>query len=184
MIPLGKQLLVRDTKIEIMMNLPSQRIPLLTSLATLLLVAGFPFAAAGQTAALDPSGSQRIDSSAVAQTVDRFYAALVDGDSTAVAHLLAPDAIILEGGARETRTEYLGHHFHSDHAFLSAVERKTSTREIRLEGKTAWVTSTGRMHGTYDGQSYNLSTAGLLVLRRKDGNWRIQAIHWSSRSRQ
>ncbi len=156
----------------------------LTALTIGLLGVGTPIGAVGQTSATKTTGSQPIDSSAVAQTVDRFYAALVDGDSAAVARLLAPDAVILEGGGRETRTEYLGQHFHSDHAFLSALNRETTSRQIRGMDDVAWVTSTRRLYGTFKDQTYDLRSAGLIVLRRNGDDWRIQAVHWSSRSRE
>lgn len=155
-------------------------------LSVLLCVTSVPSGAAGRThvdGALASSSRHPVDSSAVARTVDRFYTALVAGDSTTVAGLLAPDAIVLEGGGRETRLEYLGHHFHSDHAFLSALTRETESRQIRVEGDVAWVTSKGRLHGTFRDRAFDLTTTGLLVLRRTGGDWRIEAIHWSSRSR-
>lgn len=123
---------------------------------------------------------------AASRTADRFHAALAAGDRAAVEALLLPDAVVLEGGKSESRTEYFGHHFGSDAAFLAAVEREPRMRETEVAGDVAWVASMSRLHGTYDGRDLDLDSAELLVLRRDasapDG-WRVAAVHWSSRSR-
>ena len=135
-------------------------------------------------------GMMRSDSErevAASRTADRFHTALAAGDRAAVEALLLPDAVVLEGGKTESRTEYFGHHFGSDAAFLAAVEREPLTRETEVAGDAAWVASTSRLHGTYDGRDLDLDSAELLVLRRDasapDG-WRVAAVHWSSRSRE
>lgn len=123
---------------------------------------------------------------AASRTADRFHRALAAGDRAAVEALLLPDAVVLEGGKSESRTEYFGHHFGSDAAFLAAVEREPRMRETEVAGDVAWVASMSRLHGTYDGRDLDLDSAELLVLRRDaaapDG-WRVAAVHWSSRSR-
>lgn len=123
------------------------------------------------------------DSVEVVQTVERFQEALVEGDSLAVAALLLPEAVVLEAGSRETKTEYLSHHFHSDGAFLRAMTRELNARQVQVAGDAAWVASTSRLHGAYRDRQRDLSSAELLVLRRTSEGWRIAAVHWSSRSR-
>lgn len=124
---------------------------------------------------------------AAGRTADRFYTALAAGDRAAVEALLLPDAVVLERGKTEARAEYLGHHFGSDTAFLAAVEREPLTRKSDVAGDAAWVASTSRLHGTYEGRTLDLDSAELLVLRRDasapDG-WRVAAVHWSSNSRE
>jgi ketosteroid isomerase-like protein len=124
---------------------------------------------------------------AASATADRFHTALVAGDRAAVEALLLPDAVVLEGGKAEARAEYLGHHFGSDAAFLAAVEREPLTRKTDVAGDAAWVASTSRISGAYEGRTLDLDSAELLVLRRDasapDG-WRVAAVHWSSTSRE
>lgn len=131
----------------------------------------------------DHAAMHAADSAEVVQTVERFQEALVAGDSTGVAKLLLPEAVILEAGGRETKTEYLSHHFHSDGAFLGAMTREPGSREVHITGDVAWVTSTSRLHGTYRDRRRDLSSAELMVLRRTPEGWRVAAIHWSSRAR-
>ena len=123
---------------------------------------------------------------AASRTADRFHAALAAGDRAAVEALLLPDAVVLEGGKAEARTEYFGHHFGADAAFLAAVEREPRTRRMGVVGDVAWVASTSRLTGTYEERALDLDSAELLVLRRDasapDG-WRVAAVHWSSGAR-
>jgi hypothetical protein len=124
---------------------------------------------------------------AASRTADRFYTALTAGDRAVVESLLLPDAVVLEGGKAEARAEYLGHHFGSDIAFLASVEREPLTRTTDVAGDAAWVASTSRVSGAYEGRTLDLDSAELLVLRHDaaapDG-WRIAAVHWSSASRE
>lgn len=125
---------------------------------------------------------------AASRTAERFHAALVAGDRTSIEALLLPNAVVLEGGKAESRTEYLGHHFGRDAAFLSAVEREPRTRRVEVEvaGEVAWVSSTSRLFGTYEGRALVLDSAELLVLHRDataPEGWRVAAVHWSSATR-
>ena len=56
-----------------------------------------------------------------AATVAAFYAALAAGDAAAAQQLLAPDAIVVEGGVVESRSEYVGHHLALDIQFARAL---------------------------------------------------------------
>ncbi len=141
----------------------------------------FLLAAVSQQSYAQPAAPA--DSAQVVQTVERFHEALAAGDSAAAAALLLPEATVLEGGGLETKTEYLGHHFHADHAFLSAMTREPTSRTVHIAEGVAWVASTSRLQGTYDGRPLDLSSAELMVLRRTPDGWRIASIHWSSRSR-
>ena len=126
---------------------------------------------------------QPADSAAVAATVHRFHAALAAGDSAAVSSLLAPGAVILESGGVETREEYLGGHLRGDIAFAQAVASERGPIGVRIAGDVAWATSTSSMSGEFRGREVNSNGAELMVLLRTDGQWRIAAIHWSSRAR-
>lgn len=46
-----------------------------------------------------------------------------------------------------------------------------------------WATSTPAAQGDFRGRSVNSAGAELMVLTRVTDGWRINAIHWSSRSR-
>ena len=122
------------------------------------------------------------DATAVAAVVERFHAALASGDSATVLALLAPEARILESGGVETRAEYASHHLPADIAFASAVARERGPVEVTVNGDVAWAVSTSRSQGTYRDRPVDSRGAELVVLTREDGAWRIQAVHWSSRS--
>lgn len=122
------------------------------------------------------------DSAAVVSTVERFHAALARGDSAAVMSLLTPGARIVESGGVETREEYTHHHLPADMAFAAAVPRERGPIEVTVRGDVAWAVSTSRSRGTYREREIDSRGAELVVLSRDGGDWRIEAVHWSSRS--
>lgn len=127
-------------------------------------------------------GAVANDSAAVVAVVERYNEALASGDSVTALSLLAPDAVILESGGVETREEYRSHHLPSDIAFARAVRRERGPVRVTVQGDVAWVSSTSTSQGEYGGRTVNSAGAELMVLSRLSGDWRIRAIHWSSRA--
>lgn len=124
------------------------------------------------------------DSAAVVEVIEGFHETLAARDSAAVDAMLLPDAVILESGGLETKEEYFGHHFGADAAFLENMDREIERRQVRIEEGTAWVSTTSRLSGTYNGESLDIDSAELMVLREMPEGWRIAAIHWSSREQE
>jgi ketosteroid isomerase-like protein len=125
----------------------------------------------------------RPDSASVAATVNGFQNALSSGDSAAALALLAPDAVILESGGIETRSEYRSHHLSGDVSFARAVKSVRSQLKVTVSGTTAWTTSTSTTQGDYNGRAINSTGAESMVLSKTAAGWRIRQIHWSSRNR-
>jgi ketosteroid isomerase-like protein len=123
------------------------------------------------------------DSAAVAATVKRFHHALEQGDTATVLALLAPDAVILESGASETRNSYREHHLPADMVFLRSTRSAPGPLRVVTNGGAAWVTSVSTVDGTAAGKPVALLSAELVVLSRTEAGWVIRAIHWSSRNR-
>jgi len=133
------------------------------------------------TASVDvPAQSPAADSTAVTATVHAFHQALAAGDAGGALRLLAADAVILESGARETRAEYAAHHLSADIEFARAVPMQRGPMQVAVAGDTAWVSSTGKLQGTFQARAIDLATAELMVLSRTASGWEIRAIHWSS----
>ena len=109
---------------------------------------------------------------AASATADRFHAALAAGDRAGMEALLAPDAVVLEGGGHESRAEYLSHHFARDAEFLSGTAPEPLYRRTGVAGDAAWVASTQRIG--------DVEMAELLVMKRTPDGWRVAAVHWSS----
>jgi len=136
----------------------------------------------GEPPATDPVGATEIsDSTAVAQVVQAFHHSLEAGDSMEVTQLLAEDALILESGDLENRKEYLSHHLSADMAFAASAERTAESVRVTIVGDVAWVVSSSRTIGMVRGRPVDSRGAELMVLSRDGGEWRIRAIHWSSR---
>jgi ketosteroid isomerase-like protein len=129
-----------------------------------------------------PAAAQSSADSAVLAVIERYHVALAAADTAAVERLLASDAIILESGGIETRAEYLQHHLPGDIAFAAAVPRQRGDVRVVVLGDVAWATSSSTTRGEFRGRTVNSSSAELMVLRRVAGEWKIAAIHWSSRA--
>jgi ketosteroid isomerase-like protein len=123
------------------------------------------------------------DSAAVASVVERYHRALESADSAGALAFLASDAVILESGGIETREEYRSHHLPADIAFAQAVKGVRSPIRVVVRGDVAWATSTSTTQGDFRGRPVNSAGAELMVLTRTIDGWKINAIHWSSRSR-
>lgn len=154
-------------------------------------LAGVVLIAAGLTFGAAPAESQHAhhaasggtaDSAAVAEVVHRYHHALASGDSAAALTLLADDALILESGGIETRSEYRAHHLQSDIGFASAIASDRGPVRVVVRGDVAWTISTSTMRGRYRDRDINSAGAELMVLTRTPPGWRISAIHWSSRN--
>lgn len=119
----------------------------------------------------------------VIKTLDAFHQAILDNDNQAAKKLLSESVRILEGGNIETKDEYLSHHFHSDGKFLSSMKREIESRNVSIDGNTAWVSTQTHTWGTYSDRKLDLNSLELAVLQKEEGNWQITALHWSSRSK-
>ncbi|MAL18775.1 MAG: DUF4440 domain-containing protein [Balneola sp.] len=117
----------------------------------------------------------------VLEALDNFKTAIIENDSEAASSVMADDVLILEGSGMETKEEYLSHHFHSDGKFLKAMDREILTQKISIEGNTAWVSTVSSMKGTYSEREIDLTSLELAVLKKAGSDWKITAIHWSSR---
>ena len=151
---------------------------LLTQLIRFTLVLAFLLPAPTRLARAQGASA---DAAAVASVVRGFHVALEAGDSQAVSRLLAPDAVILESGERETRQEYLEHHLQADIKFAQAVPTQYGKIDVTVSGEVAWATSTSVTQGTYQSKPVNLVGAELMVLAKTPAGWVIRSIHWSSR---
>lgn len=141
------------------------------------------FSAFSAVNTVEAQNTKAADSTAAAKVVDDYHAALSSGDSARALSLLAPDAVILESGGMETRAEYRSHHLGSDMSFAKAVKSERSPVVVRIDGNTAWTSSTSVTQGTFNGRPINSLGAESMVLTRGPDGWRIRAIHWSSRNR-
>ena len=148
------------------------------SLTRITLVAALLLATPMRPAYAQGSGPEAAN---VASVVRGFHAALEAGDSQAASRLLAPDAVILENGDRETRKEYLDHHLQADIKFAQAIPARRSKADVTVSGDAAWAVSTSVTQVTYQSKPIDLVGAELMVLSKAPGGWIIRSIHWSSR---
>ena len=138
----------------------------------------------GQTSAESRSILHHADSAGVAEVVNNYHNALSTGDSSAALALLADDAVILESGGMESRSEYRSHHLAGDISFARAVKSAPAAAiQVTIAGSSAWTASTSTTQGTFNGRTINSLGAESMVLTKSTDGWRIRSIHWSSRNR-
>jgi ketosteroid isomerase-like protein len=135
-----------------------------------------------QQPAHDPSHHMG-DSAAAVSVLHRFHEALEKGDSATALSLLASDVTILESGSIETLAEYRSHHLAADIEFAKAVPSKRTVVSVNVVDGAAWVASTSITQGQNNGRAVNSAGAELIVLKKVGADWKISAIHWSSRRR-
>ena len=119
----------------------------------------------------------------VVAPLQAFYAAMKTGDKAAAMAQIAPDAVFVESGKLETRTEYEMNHLPADIDFEKQITGKRSPWQVKTQGDTAWVIATTEYDGTVDGAPVDFVSAQLAVLTSANGEWKIRSIHWSSRRR-
>lgn len=117
-----------------------------------------------------------------ARVVDAFHDALAKGDRGAAQALLDENVQIYEQGwVERSRAEYAAHHLDSDIAFSTATTLSRAARSGAVLGDLAYVSSEGKIAGTFKGKAIDSITLETMVLRREGSGWRIVHIHWSSR---
>ncbi|MDA0671767.1 MAG: nuclear transport factor 2 family protein [Bacteroidetes bacterium] len=121
------------------------------------------------------------DEATIKQVLVDFKTAIITNDSEVASELLHDEVEILEGRTKESKEQYLSHHFHSDGRFLSAIERVDLSQDIKIEGNVAWVSTITAMTGTYNYNEIDLTSLELAVLKKQENDWKIIALHWSSR---
>lgn len=135
--------------------------------------------AAGAPLAAQPAA----DEAAVRAVVTRFHNAVTSGDAAGAMTIVADDALFLEAGGVETRSEYEKNHLPGDIEFEKSVGVKRSALRVVVAGDAAWTTCTSEFKGTFQGRTIDSIGTELMVLSRRAGGWQIRAVHWSSRAR-
>ena len=130
-----------------------------------------------------PAPRSESDSAAVATVVRDFHDALSRGDSARALTLLAHDAVILESGYVESRSEYRSNHLAEDIKFAKAVASKRGPLQVSVHGTTAWSAGTSTSKGMMSGKAIDSFGAESMVLTKEPVGWRIRSIHWSSHKR-
>lgn len=145
--------------------------------SALLLASAYLFITAGHS-----FGEPVAPDAAIVSTVEAFHKALEAGEADKVMALLAPDALIVEGGTVQTRDEYQREHVTEDIAFARAVPVTSRKVAVRQDGNAAWVTTMSRTVGEFHKKFVDSTGVETVVLTKTSDGWRIRSIHWSSHS--
>ncbi|MEI6737335.1 MAG: nuclear transport factor 2 family protein [Pseudomonadota bacterium] len=121
----------------------------------------------------------------VLAVVDQLRSAIKSGDAALAERAMAENINIFEQGHSEkSRTEYLDHHFKEDVVYAKAVLSVVQSTVVQVEGNMAFVTAHTTSDGMFNEKPIKNAGVETYVLRLRDGLWRIEHIHWSSRKRQ
>lgn len=112
--------------------------------------------------------------------VDAFHQALKEGNGDAALALLHDKATILEEGQIETRQEYAGHHLGADMEFMAHTGTEQVSRETRMDGPLATITTRNHTSGSYNNTPVDVVTDESASLYHTDKGWLITHIQWSS----
>jgi ketosteroid isomerase-like protein len=158
----------------------------------LLLTIFFPLLAHETTKQAAPMSVNRVDNSGailnLAPTakdavacVDRFSAAILRGDMSAVEAELDAQVLVLESGyAERSREEYLREHAGEDAKFLASAKIKLLRRGAQSTGDLAWVTSESEITSHEKNSDVHSLSSETMVLKKGPSGWKIVHIHWSS----
>ncbi len=124
------------------------------------------------------AGTQELPADPVA-AVDAFSRALQAGDGKGALALLHDKATVLEEGQIETKQEYAGHHLGADMEFMSHVQAEQVSRESKVDGQLATVTTRSHMSGHYDGSAVEEMWDESVSLFHTEHGWIITHIQWS-----
>jgi len=127
--------------------------------------------------------AQDLTNGRIVSVIDAFHDALAEGDSVLALSYLADDVAILESGGFENKDHYRSGHLAGDIKFAQAIPRNRSEITVQIRGDVAWAYSTSTIQGKMGDREVNSQGAELIILTFEDGEWKIKAIHWSSRRR-
>jgi uncharacterized membrane protein/ketosteroid isomerase-like protein len=115
------------------------------------------------------------------KVAERLGQAIGTGDIDELRRVLDQNVVIFESGNVESSlAEYESHHMNSDIAFLAAMNVELLSREVIEAGDFATVISRSRMSGQYKNKEIDLVNTETLVIQRRNGEWKVVHVHWSS----
>ncbi len=114
--------------------------------------------------------------------IARFHDALFSENMAVVSASFAADAIVFEGGKRETSLQgYLEHHLGPELPMLAKLSREVEVEDLVEAGDVAWYGVQAQLHGMAGDTELSITHATTIVLARGEAGWEIKQIHFSNR---
>lgn len=115
-------------------------------------------------------------------TLAQFHEALTKGDRERALSFLAKDVMIYESGHVErSRDEYAHHHLKGDMEFAKTTSMKTLRQTERASPDTVVIWQETETTGTAGGKPVHVLGTATAVLEKREKQWSIVHLHWSSR---
>ena len=126
--------------------------------------------------AADPSGSAGTDQVQVTEAVRTMFTALSAENIPKLRAVIAPDFYAFEAGGRITGDALIDL-IKKAHAAGKTYVWTVNEPEVHIDGSMAWVTYINRGSIKDASETKNVSWLESAILRKEDGNWRIQFFH-------
>lgn len=140
-------------------------------------LASFGFTAHGDNAS-EQRAKMAGSETAPGKVVRAFHTALKNQDAEKARSFLADDVTIVEGSRIErSANEYASHHMRSDMKFVSTLSAEPIEHTVKQVGSVATSLYVSDVT-TASGKQYRSLES--IVLSKRDGQWKIAHIHWST----
>jgi ketosteroid isomerase-like protein len=126
--------------------------------------------------AADQPGPTTADQVQVTEAIRSMFAALAAEDLPKLRSLIAPDFYAFEAGGRITGDALIDL-MKKAHAAGKVYVWTVNEPEVHIDGDMAWVTYTNRGSIKDASETKNLSWLESAILRKAEGNWRIEFFH-------
>lgn len=146
----------------------------LTRAALVVLLGGGSLGARGADAPAD---------AAITQVLDREAEAFRKGDLAGVTACWETEdtsSVIESGLANWGWADYRDHHLKHELAGMKITDHKRSNLRVVAGADMALATFEFRIQGTYEERAFDMAVMESVVLRRRDGVWRIVHVHASA----
>jgi ketosteroid isomerase-like protein len=141
----------------------------------LIAIAGLLTGTIGATAG-DQSGPSSADHDQVTAVIRSFFAAATTDDLDKLHAVTTPDFYAFDAGGRFTR-DALMDMIKAAHAAGKVYVWTVNEPEVHIDGSMAWVTYINRGSIKDASETKNVSWLESAILRKGEGNWRIQFFH-------
>lgn len=132
---------------------------------------------------LGARGADAPADAAITQVLDREAEAFRKGDLAGVSACWETEdtsSVIESGHANWGWVDYRDHHLKHELAGMKITDHKRTNLRIVAGPDMALVTFEFRLQGTYKERAFDMSGMESVVLRRRDGVWRIVHVHASA----
>lgn len=121
----------------------------------------------------------------VAKVLERYRAAFAARSTDKLAEVVDPELLVLEGTTKNVGwPDYRDNHIGPEmKEWESLTYSDPVVVDSEVAGDSAWAVTQATVTIVSGGKPMTIDASETLILRRREGEWRIRHIHWSGRRR-